>query len=108
MEQHFTECDYVPVKCKNQGCQETVKRCDEEEHTKICPFQKIRCKLCELGYLRNDTESHFEICLEAQIPCDKCEIPIKRKDKAAHDCLKTLKEQNRILQREKQESQANV
>ena len=101
MEQHHNECDFMPIKCKNQGCNKELKRCEEEDHLKTCPFQKIQCRMCNLMHLRKEAKRHEEVCPEAFITCEKCDIAVKRKDMKAHDCMKALKEQNKILIQEK-------
>ena len=51
---HEQTCGYAPVVCSNEGCKETVNRCDQESHeTEECKFRKITCESCkeELVYI---------------------------------------------------------
>lgn len=51
------------VRCPNDGCDETMERCDARDHVTKCPHTLISCKYEHIG----------------------CTTELKRKDKAAHE-----------------------
>ena len=56
---HEQRCDYAPVVCSNEGCKETVNRCDQESHeTEECKFRKITCESCDEELVYVDYERH--------------------------------------------------
>ena len=56
---HEQTCGYAPVVCSNEGCKETVNRCDQESHeTEECKFRKITCESCHEELVYVDYERH--------------------------------------------------
>ena len=59
---HLEICDKLVVPCPNEGCSETLPRCDIPEHRQTCPMEVIACKYsaigCEKKQLRKDLEDH--------------------------------------------------
>ena len=59
---HLEICDKLVVPCPNEGCSETLPRCDIPEHRQTCPMEVVACKYsaigCEEKQLRKDLEDH--------------------------------------------------
>ena len=56
---HEQTCGYAPVACSNEGCKETLNRCDQESHeSKECKFRKITCESCDEELVYVDYERH--------------------------------------------------
>ena len=47
LQRHVQECEYAPVHCSNEGCDDVVNRRDVKQHeTELCRFKTISCDDC--------------------------------------------------------------
>ena len=47
LQAHVLDCDFMPVPCSNDGCDEMVSRCDAKQHEKeLCRFKTMICSDC--------------------------------------------------------------
>ena len=47
LQRHVDQCEFAPVKCENEGCEEIVNARDKENHEKnLCQFRIIKCHDC--------------------------------------------------------------
>ena len=77
VEHMVKECLEALIKCKNDGCLETMKRKDMDTHQKHCPHQSVPCKYskqigCKEVVVRkhmddhenHSLQSHFQLALQ--------------------------------------------
>ena len=44
---HVASCDFSPVPCSNDQCDEIISRRDKEVHeNKVCDFRRVKCDYC--------------------------------------------------------------
>ncbi len=59
---HVNFCLEVLVECDNEGCEETMKRCKDDIHEKVCQYALVNCKYVKCGCLaeirRKDLQDH--------------------------------------------------
>ncbi len=56
---HQERCDFAPVVCTHEGCEETVNRRDKESHeSEACMFRMITCESCAEEMVYRDFEKH--------------------------------------------------
>ncbi|XP_065198600.1 TNF receptor-associated factor 5-like isoform X2 [Sycon ciliatum] len=90
LEEHLSQCKYVPVKCINAklGCKARPLRHLLEAHVQEnCEFRRSKCRLCGESVPIADMERHFATsCLESLIGCEMigCTATFPRKDTTKH------------------------
>ena len=56
---HQQTCDFAPVVCSNEGCEETVNRRDKESHeSEACMFRMTTCESCSKEMMYRDYQMH--------------------------------------------------
>ena len=56
---HQQTCNFAPVVCSNEGCEETVNRCDKDSHeSEACMFRMTTCESCAEKMIYRDFEKH--------------------------------------------------
>jgi len=59
---HKDKCNSYPLPCPNKCGQDSILRCNMDEHKKVCPFQKVRCEYysvgCRAPLLRRNLSEH--------------------------------------------------
>ena len=93
---HESECDFVKIECPYGCVGESegdgvlrVRRCDMEEHCRVCVRAPVSCPTagCEWSGNRSLLSSHLEDDCEALVVCpnDECEeLPFQRKHLTDH------------------------
>jgi len=66
---HLLECQWVPVKCPNEGCTESPPRKDLAEHEATCGMRKVKCAHCEGQMEHQLLAEHEGSCPRATIEC---------------------------------------
>ena len=46
---HIKSCPEMKLPCYNEGCHETIKRCNMEKHQDICPHALVSCPYSSIG-----------------------------------------------------------
>ena len=68
---HIEECPNVLVTCKNDGCNNSVKRSLLLKHQESCPKAIVPCKYsfigCKEQVRREDMKSHIQECMEEHL-----------------------------------------
>ena len=48
LQRHVDQCEFAPVKCENEECEEIINARDKENHEKnLCQFRIIKCHDCK-------------------------------------------------------------
>ena len=56
---HQETCDFAPVVCSNEGCEETMDRRDKESHeSEACLFRMTTCESCAEEMIYREFEKH--------------------------------------------------
>ncbi|KAJ1494537.1 hypothetical protein T484DRAFT_2469952 [Baffinella frigidus] len=66
---HLGECEWAPVKCRNQGCTESPLRRDLAEHDAFCGRREVECSFCERLMVCRSLAEHEGSCPRAKIEC---------------------------------------
>ena len=82
---HKAECEWVPVKCPNQGCADSPPRKDVPAHEARCEWAPVKCLNCEDSPLRKDALAHTAECDKREVACRHCGILTERRALAAHE-----------------------
>ncbi|XP_065181186.1 uncharacterized protein LOC135811872 isoform X2 [Sycon ciliatum] len=91
IEDHLAVCEYVTVRCPNEGCSETMHRNQLNHHvTDVCRYTPVPCALCSVLVPQALTPDHIaQECINAEVQCAMCRNQIKRKELVQHmaeDC----------------------
>merc|ERR1712039_660086 len=82
-------CEFQPVVCPHQGCQERCSSKDLEAHDQICPHKPIACKKCKEMIPRSKHRVHaMAACPNREARCTfsciGCEVPVQHCDLEKH------------------------
>merc|ERR1712039_58427 len=82
-------CEFQPVVCPHQGCQERCSSKDLEAHDQICPHKPIACKKCKEMIPRSKHRVHaMAVCPNREARCTfsciGCEVPVQHCDLEKH------------------------
>ena len=96
---HLEHCQKRLYQCNNHPCKSQGIYKQMVEHSKICQYRTVYCKLCKKPFTYIDKDKHFSMdCSEALVKCHFCGKKIKRKEyietHQSNDakCLKNLVE----------------
>lgn len=95
---HVKQCDYVPLKCMNTGCEVTVLRKDMLAHEKECHFRLVVCKKgCGYPVAADQQQNHSCVAvLKANMEC--VEERFNKKYKAVWEKVSKLQKKVETLQ----------
>lgn len=83
----------MSIKCLNELCKEVFQFQQLVNHQRICEFEKIKCKFCDMIEIRSIILNHeSKICENRLVDCSQCSNKIKYselKQHVEHECLKT-------------------
>ena len=70
--QHEEICEMKVLGCENQGCQESLTRAEMNKHIVICPFNVVRCEMCNTDMKLKDIQAHTLECDFLVLACRGC------------------------------------
>ena len=68
--QHLCPEQFIP--CENEGCVETMRRREKQQHNEVCPRTFISCNQCNVKVTRESTKKH----MEAECPKREAKCPL--------------------------------
>ncbi|XP_028403185.1 kelch domain-containing protein 8A-like isoform X1 [Dendronephthya gigantea] len=87
---HVQDCEYTPVHCSNEGCDDVVNRRDVKQHeTERCRFKTISCDDCREKMPYNKYETHG--CVLRR-DFDEMKKDLAAMKSTQHEILKEMKE----------------
>ena len=86
LEAHLkSDCQYVPVVCPHEGCDERMLQAMLTAHTKTCPHRPVTCQDCSKDMPHCElVVTHGNICPARRVPCPNCGREIARRHMARH------------------------
>ena len=67
---HFQECEFINVECKNDGCSFKARRVEVHEHEALCADRKEPCPMCTIPVVERKREEHATLeCPSATREC---------------------------------------
>lgn len=93
-EQHYSKCDYVPVKCSNQRCNLQVQKRLLRGHLQVCEFSKISCphsvRGCKAQFTKANkafSDKHAGECRFKLVRCPwGCNQEMLKRNAKKHEC----------------------
>lgn len=95
MSVHISECPYNIVRCDMCNSDFTLK--EITMHKRICDFKIVDCIGCNVSMFKKHLTAHEETCDFVRLQCQHCTDVISRKDLPSHDEISCLKAGQRIL-----------
>eukprot|EP01112_Ceratiomyxa_fruticulosa_P008054 TRINITY_DN208_c0_g1_i1.p1 TRINITY_DN208_c0_g1~~TRINITY_DN208_c0_g1_i1.p1 ORF type:complete len:453 (-),score=32.96 TRINITY_DN208_c0_g1_i1:124-1482(-) len=94
---HYSNtCVMFPVRCENEGCEQTRNRDDMDQlHSHLCGQRVDPCQYCGVNVSRAALKDHFKCCESYPVLCNHlgCDFIVRRNELAAHqqsECLFTV------------------
>uniref|UniRef100_A0A7M6DQF3 TRAF-type domain-containing protein n=2 Tax=Clytia hemisphaerica TaxID=252671 RepID=A0A7M6DQF3_9CNID len=77
---HEETCQYVMVKCKNDGCHEERIRKNMKRHQQKCQYIIKNCVHCGTQKMFIELKEHYTNCPMMEITCtnDECDVQVLR------------------------------
>lgn len=73
------------VKCQNKGCNDTFVFEKLDKHKKVCMFEHVKCKYCDLEELKSVMVNHeLNICEKRIVNCGQCKDMFKHIELKEH------------------------
>ena len=85
MLQHYTNCGYLKMNCKNEFCEQYFLKKDIKEHHDECEFRKRTCEYCNLILLNCDLVLHYMNCRKKPISCPGCKTKMYQSEYNDHE-----------------------
>lgn len=84
LQNHYNECLFIKIKCKNSKCKHTDIRENMIKHELECDYQIVECDDCKIKMEKNMVNYHNDICLEKSFDCHHCKKKIKKIESLKH------------------------
>ena len=72
-QEHEQNCNYIPLPCKNLGCNRLVSKFDMDKHLEECGHGIVKCKFCHAKMKRLALEVSYSLIPSVNL-CAMCVI----------------------------------